>query len=291
MRPPPLLVAAAAAPALLVATAELLRESGLWDAGLSWRALVLVALLASIPPVLMLAAWRRVAGRAQGSPPELASAFHAIASADQAAARAAALLAQAEERFADASLARSPPTPRRRARSLALAGALALLLVVGGAAVAFSLAGHDAPPIHQHAAFAVFVNGTAIGYEDAAFDFAQRPYLRAHEHVGEGFPGVIHLEAAPGVTLAEFFERALDTRLAPDGIWLDAARHGGQGFRGNESDGLHVFVVHPGGEWMVAPGGPAYAPQDHDRILVSFGPLSVEEILREEAAVPVQFPS
>ncbi|GEM_PF-6660436 len=294
-RPHPLFVAACIAPILLVALLELLREAGVWDAGLSTRALLAVGLLVTIPPLTVALGWSAMARRAKGISPEVVQAFEAVARAEQAAALAMQAVAQAEARVADASLSREPgqdAARRRRARALAAAALLAAgLVVVAGVAVAFSMANRDLPPVHEHAAFAVFVNGTQVDYELPAFDFALHPYQRAHQHVGEGFPGTIHMEGAPGVTLAEFFDRGLDTRLAPDGIWLDAAAHGGHGYRGNDTDGLHVFVVHPGGEWMVAPGGPAYQPQNHDRILVTFGPLDVTEILKEEAAVPVRFPS
>jgi len=142
---------------------------------------------------------------------------------------------------------------------------------------------------HQHAAFALFLEGERVRFNDTDYDLTNRRNFTAHLHSAEG-GDIIHLEGSfpngvPDVTLASFF-RNHGVSFQPGALTLDTFdHHNGTAWPDNATHRWRVWVQPAAGNWTLAPDGPGLVLRDHDRILVTYGEPSPEELARERAAV------
>ncbi|HWH09465.1 MAG TPA: hypothetical protein VNX21_09720 [Candidatus Thermoplasmatota archaeon] len=249
-------MAAAAPVALLAAEAARLASGWDWSASLPARVALGVLALASLAAALV--GPRRLEGRDL----EEARALHAEATA--AFDRAARALESAEALQAKAAR----PRPLRWRPALLAAIPLAFLLAAGGLwAVAFP--GAEAQAVHEHARFAVYVEGERLDYGLPVFDLAARGDLRGHLHAPDG--ETLHVEGPPGLTFGAFFERTLLGELGPGRVRLDAEAHGGRAFDAEQGVPIRLLVSPRGEVWREALDPAAHAPRDGDRILLVVG--------------------
>lgn len=294
---PPWPVLAAATPSLLVALLEVLRELGAWVPQVAAETLALLWLFTTLPALFVLWGLRAAASQPGGEGgADLGKALDAIARAEQVAVNAgqtqalveALLRERAERGAAEGSV---PRAAARRSAVLAAVVTAGFLLAAGGLAYAFVTAPAPPRPVHIHPAFAVFAEGERIAFEDPAFDLAARGTPRAHLHVNDTWPGIFHLEGPPGVTLAEAFDWGLASTLTEDALVLDGAVHGGRAFREDATHRVRLFVAPAGGDaWREVKPVTTYVPQDHDRLLLSFGNSWGPALDAERATVPARFP-
>lgn len=244
---------AAATLALLAPAALLVLAAWNPPAALAFRlGLAAVALASGVAVALLL---RTPPPR--GADLDKARALHAEAVATLE--RAARLIGEAEAR-ADA-----PARPPRR-RALGMLAVGVAFLVACGALWAVAARDAQAPAIHEHARFAVFVDGERLDYGQPAYDLSARGVMRGHLHAPDG--ETLHVEGAPGLAFGAFFHDTLMGRLEPGRVTLDAG-HGGRALEGVP---VRLLVAHgDAGAWSTAADPAAYEPRDGDRILLVVG--------------------
>ena len=249
LRSAALLAALALAGPLALLLLEALRVGGAWDAWASPAPRVVLALLAagSVAAVVGLLARRPAPGA------DVAEARALHDEAVRALQEAARLLAQAP----------APAPPERPLRRAWWGAGVALAFLVACGAL-WTLAAPAAPTsenVHEHARFALYVDGERVEYSGEAFDLAQRGFLRGHLHAPDG--ETIHVEGRPGLTLGEFFERTLEARLEPGRVTL----HDGRAFDAP----VRLYVGGASGGWREAWDAAAFEPRDGHRLLVVVG--------------------
>ncbi|HWV58054.1 MAG TPA: hypothetical protein VNZ57_11445 [Longimicrobiales bacterium] len=156
-----------------------------------------------------------------------------------------------------------------------LIGVLAGVLGLG--AVRF-IGVEPARPVHYHANFAVFVDGTRLDLtadrymEDVAACSASEDILPAQRvHLHNGDQDVVHVHHG-GVTWGHLFQN-LGFGLGEDYLYADDGRRwSADGERTLKfiANGFEVATLH---DRMIRPG---------DRVLVSFGPESMAEVVASQ---------
>lgn len=129
---------------------------------------------------------------------------------------------------------------------------------------------------HIHADIGVFLDGEQIT------PLSVKYFVRAREvHVesGAGAGSVIHMHAT-GVPLGHFF-KTIGMSFDSQCFKLD----NGSEYCGNEEKTLRMFVQHYGGEWEESTEFGRYIFRDLDRILVTYGSETPEQIAEQQNSV------
>ncbi len=118
---------------------------------------------------------------------------------------------------------------------------------------------------HEHADFAVYINGKKIDFSQAKYQSTKDAQGKEQErdqfvHLHDGNGDVIHLHKA-GITLGYFF-KTLGMEFTKDCFKLD----NGQSYCTDTNRELQLFVNGQKNDQM-----DQYVPQDLDRILVTYG--------------------
>lgn len=301
-RPLPLpLMLAVATPTILVLiarAAEVLIER---DLGIPVPVGVALWLVTTIPLVLLVIAWRGLAGRGTGLPdPDVQAALDAVAKAEQLVATGAATLARLDatlrERGAPPGGSGAQPAPA----GLRVSGRMVLFALLATAGLAAGLwavvelaPGGDGEPgtglgkfIHEHATFRVYVEGEALNYSDDAFLLLERRFVPAHLH-GEPYAATIHIEGTRRATFGEFFSRTLMGEVTSSRLVLDDARHGGAVHEEDGTKTLRLFVAPLGSdEWREVEDIPGYVLHGDERLLLTFGAPAPEDLEMQKVSVP-----
>lgn len=284
-------------PSVFVAGFEVSRELSGPAAPVPLATLALLWLFTTLPTAALVLAMRRSLARQRGPapPPEVAAAIEAVSRAEAFAARSfqaqAQLHAVVQAQGAPAAPADMVPRTTARRTTLLACGLVALFLISVGAFGAVFSGPAAAPRFdHTHAAFAVWVEGQQVPFTDPAFDLTLRGVQRAHLRVGDGYPGILHLEGKPGLTLAAAFKDAMGATLAEDTLTLDEAVHGGKTFQENATHRLRLLVAGGSGDWAEVKPVTSFVPRDHDRLLISFGDERGAALAAQEASVPTRLP-
>lgn len=257
-------------------------------------------------PVALFAIGVRGMRLGSGAEQDVQSAMAALARADQVAMQSgqalqrveAFLAAKAAERKAASAGAAMPIAVSTGGRRgfIALAS-LVFLVGAGGLGAVFAYASIE-DPIHEHAAFAVYVDGERISFESDAFDFGTTGFMRGHVHVQNRADTpyhdgqIIHIEGEPGLTLREFFEKSLKSELGIRSLKLDDAVHGGRLLQEKDGATLQLWVAAPdadgttGDGWRLVDDPPDYVPRDQERLLLTFGKNSPGELATMWQSVP-----
>lgn len=161
---------------------------------------------------------------------------------------------------------------------------LAVLLVGSGVAYGFYYTSTHAPecPGHWHATYQVFDNGTALDFQHPRFDMRSMS-MRTHIHQPKDY--LMHLEGGCA-NVSEFFQD-MGMRLRQTSFRLDEQLHEGMTLANEGNMTLHFYVAPSNGTWQEVPDLPSYQPRDGDRILISYGNPSTDEIARQQATVPM----
>lgn len=161
-----------------------------------------------------------------------------------------------------------------------VAGTLILGLVLGFLVFGLVRLAALPPPetVHYHANWAVWINGERVDFtgdrymEDVSACAADPSNMTAHArvHMHENNADVVHVHA-PGATWGHLLQN-LGWGIGPDWIYTDS----GELYRNGE-EGRLTFVLNG----IVVP--PAYdrVIQDTDRMLISFGTETPEDLVNE----------
>lgn len=247
---------------------------------------LLGALWLAVTAPLALLAWRiHRGGEERGSPREIEAAVQALTRAEALVTAQARLVAEMQGKLAVSGAGSAPASSVTRTQALLLI-AIPLLLVIAGGAYALLAVPPPLDPIHIHATFHLYADGERVRFEDPAFDLTTRGFLEAHVHVGE--PDVLHIEGPPGAPLDTILRFALGVDLAADRILLDDAVHNGTRLEAGAVAPIRLFVATPHETWHESDARAAYVPADRDRLLLTFGALSGEDLAAWETAVPLR---
>jgi hypothetical protein len=144
---------------------------------------------------------------------------------------------------------------------------------------------------HEHAAFALFLAGERVAFNDTAYDLSRVGQVRAHLHVTERDGGsIVHVEGAfpggvPNVTLQEFLA-IHGVRFAPPSLTLDAQdHHNGTTWNDTAAVAWQVWL-QPGRNASWEPAAPGLLLRDGQRVLLTYAPLGSAEIAAQQGAVP-----
>lgn len=288
--PLPLLLAPLA-PTVLLAAFEAGRELRLWP-GVDLATALLLWLFATLPLALLVLGLRRMQPRRpEAVTDETRGAFEAVARAEQTVAAASATLQSAQVAFARIAEGRAGDVkPRSRAPVWAALG-LAFVLASGG--LAYAITQGERLPVHIHAGFALFVDGDHLAFLDPAFDVRERGIIRGHVHVADNPPGILHLEGRSGddFPLAQALRDAVSVNITDDAMVLDEIAHHNRSLTSQGDARLQLFVAHDAGAtwepvWPIA----SYHVKNRDRVLLTFGAPTDEELQAQLAAVPWRIP-
>lgn len=129
---------------------------------------------------------------------------------------------------------------------------------------------------HIHADFAVFLEGEQITPLGPAY-FVRNAFVHVEEGAGAG--SVIHMHAT-NVPLGFFF-RSLGMSFNNECFTLD----NGKEFCNSGNNTLKMFVKHAGGEWEQNKQYHTYVFQDLDKILITYGNETEEQVSQQQAQV------
>lgn len=127
---------------------------------------------------------------------------------------------------------------------------------------------------HEHSDFAIFIDGqklTPLGPEH----FVRSPYVHVESGAGEG--SVIHVHAT-GVTLG-FFLSTLGFDL--DGSCLTMT----QKYCSDGTKALKLYVRNKDSQWEQSFDYGTYVLKDLDKVLISYGPETEEQIRAQQNAI------
>ncbi|MBS3101913.1 hypothetical protein J4458_00520 [Candidatus Woesearchaeota archaeon] len=127
---------------------------------------------------------------------------------------------------------------------------------------------------HQHADFKVYILGNAL-------DFSRPQYMVKHDltHVENNDGDVLHTHAT-GIALG-FFLKTLNFEIDNECIKVDA----GNKYCSLGSATLKVYLNPQGGNWEQLYSPADYVINDLDKILVTYGAESEEEIRKQQESV------
>jgi hypothetical protein len=124
-------------------------------------------------------------------------------------------------------------------------------------------------PYHTHADFKIFLNGTAFNFSQAKYLSSKDNALNSRVHLHDLDGGIIH-HHAKNVTMEEFFS-TLDMAFNSTCFVTDASAS----YCDDGTKKLRMFVQHYGKEWKEEPLMERYVFEDMDRILITYGDLSI----------------
>lgn len=185
--------------------------------------------------------------------------------------RRAQHLAQAQRRGRPGRLARKAILP------------VAILVLTSGVAFGFYWTATHAPdcPGHWHATYKVYDNGTELSFQHSRFDMRSMS-MRTHIHQPKDY--LMHLEGGCA-SVSEFFD-AMGMDFRRSSFELDKELHDGMTLANEGNLTLQFYVQNGNSTWQERPDLPSYQPHDGDRILISYGNPTPDEIARQQASVP-----
>ena len=127
---------------------------------------------------------------------------------------------------------------------------------------------------HMHADFKVYILGNPLN-----FDVAKYQVMEDLTHVENNDGDVLHVHAT-GITLGYFFE-SLGFKLTRDCLKLDA----GNEYCNTGNAQLKVYLKAENGNWEQLYYPADYVIQDLDKILVTYGTETDEEIKKQMESV------
>lgn len=184
--------------------------------------------------------------------------------------------------------------PARAAKTAAVGLAVALVLAGGAWAVPKLLgSGSDDCLWHEHATFRVFVNGEELRFQHSSFEMQRRGtpgLLPMKSHLHQPNDSLVHLEGACA-SVATFFEY-MGMDLDRDSLRLDTIVHNGSAYASGPDGKLQFFLFEPAsagateGAWRERPDAPSLQLRQDQRLLVTFGNLTAENIATQQGTVP-----
>ncbi|MFN6992144.1 MAG: hypothetical protein ACK4MM_05435 [Fervidobacterium sp.] len=129
---------------------------------------------------------------------------------------------------------------------------------------------------HEHADFKVYLNGNWIDFSQPKY-FVRSPYI--HVEGGPGVGQVLHIHAT-GVTLDTFF-KSVGIQFSKDCFVDD----NGNRYCNNGTHTLKFYVKKPNGNWEENDQFEKYKPVELDKILITYGNESPDEIVMQQESV------
>ncbi len=128
--------------------------------------------------------------------------------------------------------------------------------------------------VHQHADFSVMINGKPLDFSASKYQSTEEKVRDPYVHLHDGKGNIIHLHRA-NVTLGEYF-KTLGMTFETRCLKLDS----GETYCNDDKNTLKLFVNGSANDKFGA-----YAIQDLDRILISYGPTNDTAIEAQKNAV------
>ena len=136
-------------------------------------------------------------------------------------------------------------------------------------------------PGHWHASFQVYDEGEKLSFNHPRFDMNPMP-MRGHLHQPNDWK--MHLEGGC-VTVGDFFDN-MGMDLRRDSLTLDSELHGGKVLRDDGNMTLGFYVGLTNGTWIEKPDLPSYQLKDGERMLITYGIVTEDELRRQQDAIP-----
>lgn len=293
------IVCAALAPTLLVLGLEIVRELGYALPPVDLAVVAFLWAITTLPLILLAIGLARQAPPGAGSVEDVKAAMEAVSRAERVAVANAQSVARIEQLLAQqaagapgsgggAAAATAVPAIARVSRGrLAMAAVVVLaILVTGGFAYTIARVATTPDEVHIHPTFAVYVDGERIDFTSPLFDLAARGVLSAHLHAPDG--ATMHVEGQPGQTLGEFFRDALAANLTDTRLQLDNLVHEGRILNDGKGGDLRLHVAGRDEPWREVVDVDGYVPRDGDRILLTFGKPTPEDLEAQKASLPAR---
>lgn len=164
---------------------------------------------------------------------------------------------------------------------------LAALVVLAGGVWGVSKLGGLLPEnqcaFHEHANFRVFDRGEELSFRHPRFDMQ---YMAMKAHLHQPDDSQLHLEGACADVAKAFDLMGMDLR--PGYLKLDNELHAGKVLENHGNDTLRFFLYHDvegNWTWTESPDAPDHQLRSKERLLITYGDLTDEEIRREESRV------
>ncbi|MBW3583683.1 MAG: hypothetical protein KY455_11345 [Euryarchaeota archaeon] len=195
-------------------------------------------------------------------------------------------LRQSMEKEARVKRLERKETVARSAKTTAFV--LAGLLVFAGAAWGYfkatDMLEESGCSFHEHATFQIVDQGEVLRFQHSRFDMKHME-MRAHLHQPDD--SKVHLEGGCA-TVQEFFG-IMDMKIRPGHLQLDTVLHDDKVLKDEGNLTLRFFLYHEvGGNWTWEeyPKLLGHQLRDGQRMLVTYGDYTDEEIARYQAGVP-----
>lgn len=167
-------------------------------------------------------------------------------------------------------------------------GIAALVLLAGGVWGANKLG--DLVPenqcgFHEHANFRVFDQGRELEFKHPRFDMK---YMAMKAHLHQPDDSQIHLEG-DCADVSTFFS-LMGMKLRPGYLKLDDELHASKELQDNGNDTLRFFLYHKedgNWTWTEKPDAPDYQLRSMQRLLITYGNLTDDNIQRQQSRLMV----
>lgn len=136
-------------------------------------------------------------------------------------------------------------------------------------------------PGHWHASFRVYEDGEPLSFQHQRFDMR---YMGMAGHLHQSNDWKMHLEGGC-LTVSGFFDN-MGMDLARDSFELDKELHGGRVLETEGNQTLGFFLGLANATWIEKPDLPSYQPKDGERILITYGTWTTEELKSWQERVP-----
>lgn len=173
--------------------------------------------------------------------------------------------------------------------------AIAVVAVIGGAWWGFQYLPEAAQDVHWHAAFEIYANGEHLSFMNQAYDLGPPAqygygtgYMRAHLHVtgSSGTDDVVHIEGLSGLDCQTWLDHGLVAKMSNSALRLNGPPYSGRTYENNATHSWKLYVQHAAKtEWDLVSKKTSYEPQQHDRLLFTFGNETKEQLEAQFASV------
>jgi len=188
-----------------------------------------------------------------------------------------------DERLARVAQLERRESTKRYARYAAFS--VAAIVLLAGAAYGISRIPKGPTTVHWHANWKVYVDGEPVRFTDRQFDMSMAK-SRIHFHLPDD--AKLHLEGPDNrLTLLDLFHSPLKGDISDTKLILPTGSTRPGSFENDANMRLQAYYKPLKGNWtQIESDIASHSMTDGEKVLVSFGNMSAEQILAQQDSIP-----